>query len=211
MENSYLALHEKMAEIYRNAADECIELTHKAYGDKEVKFPIDIGLIADHLGLNICRIKMNTFPQSVVNGITGRLVKTSEGFIIQVEKFMSKNKQRYAIAHAIGHYMVQKRGYYTENIHSTPLLCINPINGLVDAYTAFLLLPLNLLLETLNNITQSDNSSFSNMLRELSSIAEVPEHIISSSLPIIRHEAYKHYYDSLNNNLDLTEYAHLLG
>lgn len=65
------------------------------------EMPVKVGSLAAKLGV---RVKLSTLP----NGISGEIKKDEEGYIIRVNRHDTKERQRFTLAHEIGHYMLHK-------------------------------------------------------------------------------------------------------
>lgn len=70
--------------------------------ESQSTFPIKLGVLSHQLGVNVFRA---TLPA----GISGEIKKTDEGrYIIRVNRHESKNRQRFTLAHELGHYLLHR-------------------------------------------------------------------------------------------------------
>lgn len=65
------------------------------------ELPVKVGRIAAKLGV---KVKLSTLP----NGISGEIRKENGVYVIRVNRHDSKERQRFTLAHEIGHFMLHK-------------------------------------------------------------------------------------------------------
>ncbi len=69
--------------------------------------PVDVGRVAHHLGI---KLQEEAFP----DGISAVLLRSEGGALIAVNKEHHPNRQRFSVAHEVGHYLLHRdaAGYY---------------------------------------------------------------------------------------------------
>lgn len=107
--------------------------------------PIQIGLIAKELGLVV---KSSTLQA----GISGEIREENDKFVIRVNRHDSKSRQRFTIAHEIGHYLLHRDrigdGIVDDILYRSSLS--NALEAQANRIAADILMPIKLINESLS-------------------------------------------------------------
>ncbi|AZN40401.1 ImmA/IrrE family metallo-endopeptidase [Paenibacillus albus] len=142
-------------------------------------YPVPVEDIAKKLNITIAK-------DALEDSVSGLLYRTSDNVIIGVNSFHSETRQRFTIAHELGHFYMQHEG---DPIHidsqvnfrmttSTPNKDIREIEA--NAFAAALLMPEPLIKKAWNDISGSidlshDSEGNSNEVKKLASIFNVSQ------------------------------------
>lgn len=66
-----------------------------------LEYPVKLGQLAKELGV---AIKVSTLPR----GISGRIRSEAKGYTIRVNRYESRERQRFTIAHEIAHFLLHR-------------------------------------------------------------------------------------------------------
>lgn len=136
---------ENITEAYLNvavAAEEVVKDTYKEAGIGRPSFPVDIELIAKWHGFDVRRENLNMTGEKRYNHILGRILTKDNQITIMVENSVSYKTQRYAIAHAIGRWIISSEYKIFESSYAIPLIPQGLEEITADVVALFLLLPL---------------------------------------------------------------------
>ncbi len=191
--------------IYK-VQEETKEVLSCVFKEESLSLPIDVYKIAKYYNIEILEKDLSSIPHIKTNRVLGRLVKDNEDrFHIEVDKNVDSFTQRYSIAHEIGHYLLiqKERGDVINGVYSMPLLSSCTKEYFIDAYSIFLVLPLEKFFEEFSRFlriinAQSNNEhhfSFSvdDWLTDLSAKIQIPNYNLSFSYDYIRMAAFQHY------------------
>lgn len=145
---------EDMAKLCNEIAILAEKLVAESYlrYDKKYAFPIDIELIAKHLGMSIAKERLNLDGASNLSRKLAIIMSTKvsakeEDVRIVVDNEVSYKTQRFAIANCIGRYLLnQSRGMY-KNTYAIPLIPQNLEEIAADSIAVFLMMPVSLFKE----------------------------------------------------------------
>lgn len=114
------------------------------------EIPVKVGLLAQRLGLGVLRSTLQP-------GISGQIEPTDEfpaGFVIKVNRHEAKHRQRFTIAHEIGHFMLH-RDRIGDGIRDTILYrskLSNQMEAEANRFAASLLMPFEQVRAKLNEL-----------------------------------------------------------
>jgi hypothetical protein len=137
---------EKSSILYNEIAMRAEKLVHKSYrmANRPAAFPIEIDLIAHHLGIAIQRENLN--PEGITNFSKKLAVTTatSDGVKIVVDTNVSYKTRRYAIANGVGRYLLNESQSMLKYAYAIPLIPQSLEEIAADSIAIFLLLPVTL-------------------------------------------------------------------
>lgn len=141
---------ESMAGLYSVIANIAEKLVSESYSraEKKIAFPIDIELVAKHLGINVTKESLNLDGTSNLSKKLSiiRYAKAEDASIV-VDDTASYKMQRFAIANCIGSYLLsQPRGGY-KTAYAIPLIPRSLEEIAADSIAMFLLMPMTLFKE----------------------------------------------------------------
>lgn len=126
------------------------------------EIPVRVGALADALGLGVLRSTLQP-------GISGQIEPSNDypsGFVIKVNRHEAKHRQRFTIAHEIGHFMLH-RDKIGSGIKDTKLYrskLSNSMEAEANRYAANLLMPISELRKHLAELNLPRNQESANML-----------------------------------------------
>ena len=214
-------IYNRYAKIIYDISQATLREIKNAYDEEEIDLPIDIKKIADKNNIAVQEADLSTPPRIPTNRILGALDKKADGqYIIYYEDSVDSFTQRYAIAHEIGRYLIEKNVKENsdkkgdkkteeksleedqgDNIitlpkhYSIPLL--SNTSGLynADVYAIFLLMPLNNFFEEFSKFVQGESTNIDEWIRDLSEKAQMPNYNLAFGYDYIRAAAYEHYIE----------------
>lgn len=198
-------IHEhNLVQYYWEASQKAEELILNFLGDKEFRFPVDVEKLALKMGVRIEEDKLDEFSgEKDVNKRIGQIVMQEDFFqsricaTIYLEKSISPDAKRYAIAHELVHYIIHKneRNFY-EDYCSMPLCPIKQEEIVVDIFATFLLIPVRLFFgefySYVQQRTQGDNVPIATeyWIHHLSERSLVPEYYVAYGYQQLRYVGY---------------------
>lgn len=184
-------------------------LLTETYGEKEIKLPISIHDVAKKIGLNIYSKNLNLANSNEYNQRIAEL----NGLNICVEESAESDLKRFAIAHEIAYFLIDKisvDGYYSFPFFSSDIKDI-----FSDIFATFLLLPFDIYLYEFKNFVENIRiyyASTNYWLKQLSFKAEIPYSDLINSYAYYRLLATEHYrwkIDSKPLKVQIEEYGEL--
>lgn len=136
---------ESITEVYNEIAVRAEHLVAVSYAKagKTVSLPIDINLIAKHLGITVIKEKLNLDGGACLNKKLA--VTTAMGgkeVQIVVDSEVGYKTRRYAIANAIGRYLINQSKNMFKNTYAIPLIPQSLEEIAADSIAVFLLMPI---------------------------------------------------------------------
>lgn len=138
-------------------------------------YPVPIDTIAENLKVRITK-------ESLEDSVSGLLYRTNNVAIIGINSYHSDTRQRFTIAHELGHYIMHEgdsvhvdlKVNFRMKITSTTI-DMREIEA--NAFAAALLMPEKLILKALNEINEDgiDLSNDSNEIKELAKLLNVSQ------------------------------------
>lgn len=130
-----------ITKTYLHVAEIAEEIVEEYYGrrNKELHFPIDIDMIANEMGLKVEYRKLNE-GSNQFSRVLGKIEVNSQKSMITVDNVVSYKTQRYAVAHAIGRFLL-KEGNILDSSYAIPLIPQDMEELKADVIALFLLLP----------------------------------------------------------------------
>jgi Zn-dependent peptidase ImmA (M78 family) len=129
------------------------------------ELPVKVGNIASQLGV---KIKVSTLQ----TGISGEIRNESGQYVIRVNRHDTKERQRFTIAHEIGHFMLHKEligdGIIDDALYRSKLS--DKLEAEANKFAADILMPWNVMKQ---KISEFDELSGEPLYEALSSIFEV--------------------------------------
>lgn len=125
------------------AAEKVVNDVYKKTGSGEPKFPIDIEMVAKEHGFKVEREALNSSGEKRYSRILGRILTRDDQITITVDNSVSYKTQRYAIAHAIGRWIISSERKIFESSYAIPLIPQGLEEVAADVVALFLLLPLD--------------------------------------------------------------------
>ena len=184
-------------------------LLQTVYGERKIELPIAINDVAEKLGLTIRAKNLNLANPRKHNQRIGEL----NGSDIYIEEMADWDVKRFAIAHEIGHYLVDIGGGPAQ--YSLPLLASNSNELLADVYALFLLVPFKLFLDEFNIYIKNIDElpiNINHWWKRLSFKAEIPYYNIASGYAYFKFAALEHYKTRIANKplrTQIDEYGEL--
>lgn len=141
---------EVLAKNYYEIAIRAEQLVYESYAkaDKTALLPIDIDLIASHLGIRVEKEILN--PEGVSSFSKNLAVTTSTketGVKILVDAGVSYKTRRYAIANGVGRYLLNESKSMMKTAYAIPLIPQSLEEIAADSIAVFLLMPITLFKE----------------------------------------------------------------
>ena len=131
----------------------------------KAEIPVRVGALAQALGLGVLRSTLQP-------GISGQIEPSPDfasGYVIRVNRHEPKNRQRFTIAHEIGHYMLH-RDRIGSGIKDTKLYrsrLSNAMEAEANRYAANLLMPVAELRNRLSQLNLPRNEESADMLANI--------------------------------------------
>lgn len=146
---------ENVAEQYLKIAKAAEELVEASYADEsdikenndkesdyKIEFPIDIELVASHLGIKIEKKSLNREEPGSFSRVLGIITSQDGKAYVAIDNEVSYKTQRYTIANAVGRFLLNQTGTYLKFSHAIPLIPQSPEEIAADSIALFLLLPM---------------------------------------------------------------------
>ena len=127
-------------------AQQLVDESYQAVGKKPA-FPIDINLIAHHLGIGIQRENLNPGGTTTFNKKLAVTTATDEAVSIVVDSSVSYKTRRYAVANGVGRYLLSVSKSMLKYAYAIPLIPQSLEEIAADSIAVFLLLPVTLFKE----------------------------------------------------------------
>ena len=128
--------------------------------------PVKVGALAEALGL---RVVLATLPMN----ISGLIKPDGDTFVIKVNRFESKERQRFTIAHEIAHYLIHKSYISTGVVDS--VLYRSKLSSRLEAeankLAADIIMPSDLVSNEVNKIRQYDHEQIVDSLAKVFSVS----------------------------------------
>lgn len=178
------------SEVVMMLSEISYRLLQDVYGNKEIKLPIVVDDVARELGITIYSKNLNLANSRKYNQRIGEL----NGNNIFIEETADWDVKRFAIAHEIGHYLIDRDMGPAQ--YSLPLLASNSDELLADVYALFLLVPFDLYLDEFKHYIDNIETlpiNINHWLKRLSVKAEVPYYNIASGYAYFKFVALEHY------------------
>ena len=192
------------SQVIMSVAEITFNLLKDVYGSDKIELPISIEDVARGLGLSIYARNLNFANPRKYNQRIGEL----DGTNIYIEDTADWDVKRFAIAHEIGHFIIDKGRGPAQ--YSLPLLASNSNELVSDVYALFLLVPFELFLSEfesyINNI-ETLPINITHWWRQLSTKAEVPYYNIASGYAYFKFAALEHYRTKIANKSLKTQIA----
>lgn len=126
------------------------------------ELPVKVGALAAALGL---KVVVATLP---IN-ISGLVKPEEDGYVIKVNRFESKERQRFTIAHEIAHYLIHRDHIKTGIVDS--VLYRSKLSSRTEAeankLAADIIMPMGLVSRHLSKLSGSDRQDAAGALSEL--------------------------------------------
>lgn len=130
-----------ITELYVSIDHITKDLLRKVYGNEEIKFPIDIERVAQYLHIKVEKEGLNENGERRFSRILGRILMQKTNITIIADNTVGDKTQRYAIAHAIGRYLLSNEEDMFESTYAIPLIPQSLDEIVTDVIALFLLLP----------------------------------------------------------------------
>jgi Zn-dependent peptidase ImmA (M78 family) len=128
--------------------------------------PIQIGSIAKELGLVV---KSSTLQA----GISGEIREENDKFVIRVNRHDSKSRQRFTIAHEIGHYLLHRDrigdGIVDDILYRSSLS--NALEAQANRIAADILMPIKLINESLNSLSSKKGEALYESVAQIADVS----------------------------------------
>lgn len=138
---------ESMAGLYNEIANIAEKLVFESYSqaEKKIAFPIDIELVAKHLGIDVTKESLNLDETSNLSKNLAIIMSVkAQDIRIVVDDSASYKTQRFAVANCIGHYLLnQSKGMY-KRTHTIHLIPQDLEEIAADSIAVFLMMPVSL-------------------------------------------------------------------
>ncbi|MDE6909777.1 MAG: hypothetical protein K2P44_04825 [Lachnospiraceae bacterium] len=135
-----------------NATEELIEASYAGESDiKEnsvkksdykIEFPIDIELVASHLGMKIEKKSLNREEPRSFSRVLGIITSQDGKAYVAIDNEVSYKTQRYTIANAVGRFLLNQSGTSLKCSYAIPLIPQSLEEIAADTIALFLLLPM---------------------------------------------------------------------
>lgn len=145
---------EGMADQYLKIAKAAEELVEASYADErdrkdnsdksdyKIEFPIDIEMIASHLGMKIEKKSLNREEPRSFSRILGIITSQNGKAYVAIDNEVSYKTQRYTIANAIGRFLLNQKGTSLKCSYAIPLIPQSLEEIAADSIALFLLMPM---------------------------------------------------------------------
>lgn len=145
---------EGMADQYLQIAKAAEELVEASYADEKdrkdnsdksdykIEFPIEIELIASHLGMKIEKKSLNREEPRSFSRILGIITSQNGKAYVAIDNEVSYKTQRYTIANAIGRSLLNQKGTSLKCSYAIPLIPQSLEEIAADSIALFLLMPM---------------------------------------------------------------------
>lgn len=167
------------AELYDKIAVSAEELVYESYRavNRAAALPIDIELIAHHLGLDIQNENLNLERGKTFSKILAVTTSTNDGVRIAVDTSVSYKTRRYALANGVGRYLLNESQNMLKNTYAIPLIPQNLEEIAADSIALFLMMPITLFkdefLQYLTTCTEHP-LNVDNWMVHLSDMCQIP-------------------------------------
>jgi len=160
-----------MSDFLTNQIKLAVKAADKLLNDNNIlKAPVDINRIAKKLGIKIVKLK---FANDKISGLL-KLKSKSGKPVIAVNEGHHINRQRFTIAHEIGHYLlhnindlhVDSGAVYFRDEKSAQATNIKEIQA--NQFASELLMPRNIIIHDLKKVIEKNNNNIEDSLLELS-------------------------------------------
>ncbi|WP_243757254.1 ImmA/IrrE family metallo-endopeptidase [Shewanella algae] len=129
------------------------------------ELPVKVGSIAKELGV---KVKVSTLQ----TGISGEIKKEDDLYVIRVNRHDTKERQRFTIAHEIGHFLLHKEligdGIVDDALYRSKLS--DRLEAEANRFAADILMPWNIMKQKIDELNELSGEP---LYEELSSIFEV--------------------------------------
>ena len=135
---------EATAKLYNDIAVRAENLVSESYASarRKVSFPIDINVVAKHLGIKVDKEHLNLDGVVNFSRKLGVVTSASDGGVrIVVDDAVSYKTQRYAIANGVGRYLLNDSKAIFKNTYAIPLIPQSLDEIAADSIAVFLLMP----------------------------------------------------------------------
>lgn len=198
---------------YMDMADCTTLLLDETFGKDKYTLPIDIEQIMRNLGIEVIELELNDKDKNGFrfNRIVGELSISPQFFEDNVEKCIYIDSettlftQRYALAHELGHYLINKnKKLYNDEYCIMPMLPKQAEELIADAFAVSLLIPIKAFIKQfnvyLNEEKESGNLPISTeyWLQYLSTSARVSYHYVACGYQQLRSVALWLYQYRIN-------------
>ncbi|XCP85339.1 hypothetical protein ABXS75_00570 [Roseburia hominis] len=129
------------------AAEKVVNDVYEKTGSGKPRFPIDIEMIAREHGFHVEREELNSTGEKRYSRMLGKIFTRGDRITITVDNSVSYKTQRYAIAHAIGRWIISSEYKIFESSYAIPLIPQGLEEVAADVVALFLLLPLEVFKE----------------------------------------------------------------
>jgi Zn-dependent peptidase ImmA (M78 family) len=130
------------------------------------ELPVKVGALAQALGL---KVVVATLPMS----ISGLIKPGDDGYIVKVNRFESKERQRFTIAHEIAHYLIHRDHIRSGIVDS--VLYRSKLSSRTEAeankLAADIIMPMGLVSKHLTELTATDRGDEIGALSELFNVS----------------------------------------
>lgn len=146
---------EGTAENYLGIANATEELIEASYADEsdikenndkksdyKIEFPIDIELVASHLGMKIEKKSLNREEPRSFSRVLGIITSQDGKAYVAIDNEVSYKTQRYTIANAVGRFLLNQSGTSLKCSYAIPLIPQSLEEIAADTIALFLLLPM---------------------------------------------------------------------
>ena len=141
---------ESTAGLYNEIANIAEKLVSESYSQAEKKFafPIDIELVAKHLGIDVTKESLNLDKTSNLSKNLAIIMSVkSQDIRIVVDDSVSYKTRRYAIANGVGRYLLNESKSMMKTTYAIPLIPQSLEEIAADSIAVFLLMPITLFKE----------------------------------------------------------------
>lgn len=136
---------EELTKEYISIAEKIEKFLIELYGnEKQLEFPVDIEWVAHKLGITVEKELLNKNDERQFNRVLGSVVTRNGETVITVDKEVSDKTRNYAMAHAVGRYLLSGGASIFESTYAIPLIPQNIDEIIADVVALFLLMPVEL-------------------------------------------------------------------
>lgn len=166
------------AKIYSKVAAVAEKLVNSSYEaeGKKVEFPIDMNLITKYLGMKVEKGNLNDEKTERFSRILGVITSHNGSASVVIDNGVSYKTQRYAIANAVGRYLLNQSKPILKCNYAIPLIPQSLEEISADVIALFLLLPVKCFKEEfLHYLEKCENHPMDvdDWLRHLENVSQI--------------------------------------
>lgn len=199
---------------YVKMAEYTNQLLDIVFEGEEYTLPVDINKVVEYLEIEVSEIDLNdennkNRSNRVVGELSVRphLFEDGEKRCIYIDSNTTLHTQRYALAHEIGHYLINKRKkLFSDSYCIMPMLPKEAKELVADAFAIFLLIPIKVFIKEFDNYIEENRKNRSlpisteDWLQYLSTVANVSYHYVACGyqhLRCVSHWLYQYRYEKM--------------